>query len=143
MVRVLVREQHSVDNADALAQELLPQIGRRIDQQVALRQADERRAARTFVLRIGAAADFARAADRRHADARSCSEQDELPANISRQHVARHVANFSQSTKVPNPQIRRPIVAPQGMRTQIATTVLVNQFTKLWKMYLTRDLLGA
>ena len=73
----------------------LPQIRRRIDQQVALRQSHQRRAARAFIAGVSAAANIARAANCRYPDARSRSEQNELSANVSGRYVARHVAKFS------------------------------------------------
>ena len=42
VVRVLVRVQHGVDDADPLAQQLLPHVGRRVDQQVAVGQPQSR-----------------------------------------------------------------------------------------------------
>src|SRR5438477_10556130 len=95
MVGVLVREQNGVDDAHPLAQQLLPQIRRRIDEQVAFWQAKERGTSRPFIARIGAGTNFAGTADRRHADARSRSEQNELPADVGGQDVAWHAAKFS------------------------------------------------
>ena len=46
MVGVLVRVEHGVHQADLLAQQLLAQVGRRVDQQIAVGQAQDRAAAR-------------------------------------------------------------------------------------------------
>src|SRR4029079_4632613 len=74
VVGVLVRETPRVNNADALPQQLLPQIGWRIDEQIALRQTNQRRAARALIARVATDANVTGATDRRHADARSGSE---------------------------------------------------------------------
>ena len=79
VVGVIVGEQHGVDAIDAARDELQPQLGRRVDQQA--RSAiglDHRADAGAAVARIGRAADGAVAADLRHAEARSGSEEGEL-----------------------------------------------------------------
>ena len=43
MVRVFVRVEHRVHQADLFAQQLLAQVGRGVDQQIAARQAQHRR----------------------------------------------------------------------------------------------------
>ncbi len=105
MIGMLVREQHGVHNADALAQKLLTQVRWRVDEQIALRQTNQGSTPRAFVVWIGAGADLAWAADGGHTNARAGTQKDELPTDISSQNVARHVkaarltVQFSQSTE--------------------------------------------
>src|SRR6185369_8292154 len=87
MVRVLMRVCDCVHDSHALAEELLTQIGRRVDEQIAFGQADQGRAPRPLIFGIAAAAYFAWAANRRDADARAGAEQDKLPADIGGQNV--------------------------------------------------------
>ncbi len=77
VVGVVVREQHGVDDADALAEQLQAQLGRRVDEQIALRRADEDGAAIAVVARVGRAADGAVAADHGHADRGAGAEESE------------------------------------------------------------------
>ena len=103
MVGVLVRVQDRVDDADSLPEELLPEVGWRVDEQVALRQADEGGAARPLVARVAAGADFAAAADRRHSDARSRSQQNELPADIGGGDFAGHAGGIAGGRRMMKP----------------------------------------
>jgi hypothetical protein len=89
VVGVLVREEDGVDEADALAEKLLPQVGGSVDEEVAAWQADERRAAGAFIARIVAGADIAGATDRGDTDTGSRAEQNELAADVSGENVAR------------------------------------------------------
>ena len=84
MVGVLVRVDHRVDAADALAEQLHAQLGRRVDQQIALGQADDDAAARAAVARVGAGADRAVAADDRHAVRRARAQEQPLAAEVGR-----------------------------------------------------------
>jgi len=101
VVGVLVREEDRVDDADALAEKLLPQVGRGVDEEIALRQAEEGGAAGAFVAGVGTGADFARAADGRHADAGSRSQQDELAADIGSKDFAGHVVVVGAPKNLP------------------------------------------
>jgi hypothetical protein len=91
MVGMLVREEDGVDNADPLAEQLLPQVGRRIDEQIAFWKAQEGRTAGPLVVRVVALAHLARTSERRDTGARSRPQQDELPADVGSENVALHV----------------------------------------------------
>ena len=63
VVRVGVGERHAVYDTDPLAQQLRPQIGWCVDQQIAFRQACDGRTARPLIPRLSAATDGATAAE--------------------------------------------------------------------------------
>src|SRR5262249_20064345 len=63
VVGVVVREQDGVGEADALAQELQAQFRRRVDEDAALRRADEGGTAEAVVARVSGAGDGTLAAE--------------------------------------------------------------------------------
>jgi hypothetical protein len=77
-------------HADPHTQELHPQVGRGVDQQISLGQASDRRTAEPLVSRVRAQANAAAAPDRRDTDAGSCAEQDELATDVTRVNRLRH-----------------------------------------------------
>jgi len=77
VIGVRVREQNGVNDVDLGAQQLQTQLGRRVDEDVALIRCNEDGAAISMIMRIGRAADLAFAADHGHADGGSGSEEGE------------------------------------------------------------------
>lgn len=68
VIGVFVGVDHRVNDADAFAEELLAEVGGGVDQQVALREAENGAAAGALVLRIASRADGAIAANRGDSD---------------------------------------------------------------------------
>src|SRR5262249_39388353 len=66
-------------NADALPQELQPQLGRRVDQDVTVGRINQDGAAIAVVARIGGSADAAVAADHWYADTGAGPQEGENP----------------------------------------------------------------
>src|SRR5579875_1567701 len=77
VVRVIVREQHGMDEADTLAEQLQTQLRRRIDKQIALLGTNEHGAAIAMIARIGRLADRAVTADHGHAHRRARAKKGE------------------------------------------------------------------
>ena len=73
-----------------LAQQLLPQVGRRVDEQVAAGQAQGQPAARALVAGIVARAHRAAAADGRHADAGARAQKDHAAGDVAADGQAGH-----------------------------------------------------
>jgi hypothetical protein len=92
MVGMLVRVKDRVHDADLLAKQLLAQIGRGVDEQVAAGQPQNRTAPSTPVSWIWARANVAAAADHRHANAGAGAEQDHLAANVGGYERFSHVS---------------------------------------------------
>ena len=78
MVRMFMRINHRVGQANPLAQQLVPQIGRRIDQQGSLRKPDRQPTSGPIVLRIRALTYGAVASNDRNADTRPGAQEDQL-----------------------------------------------------------------
>ncbi len=95
MIGVLVGKEDGVGDADLFPQELLPQIGGRIDQQISLRQAEEHTAPRPRIPRVDASANLAPAADGRDADGGSSAEEDRLAADVRGLKFERHFSDFN------------------------------------------------
>jgi len=77
VVGVKVREQRGVHHAHFRANELQPQLGRRVDQNVSLRHPQESGAAIALIARIDRRANGAIAADHRYADGGASAEEFE------------------------------------------------------------------
>ena len=75
VVGVVVREQDGVNHRDLLAEQLQPQLRRRVDEDVALGQADQDGAAVALVARVGGLAHGTVAADHGHADRRAGAQE--------------------------------------------------------------------
>src|SRR5262249_40840820 len=82
-IGVVVRVEHGMDKSDLFAQQLGPQIGRSVDQQISFRQTQRQRTSHPLVLRIGAGADLTAAANTRHPDRCAGTKKDQLAANVS------------------------------------------------------------
>jgi len=94
MVGVSVGVDDRVDDADLLAQELLPQVGRRIDEQIPLGQAEDHAAPRAAIARIVAGAHGAVAANGRHADRSAGPQQDQLAGDVATGRLAWHARSL-------------------------------------------------
>ena len=93
MVGVFVRVEHGVDQSDPFAEQLAAQLGRGVDEEVSAGQAQGHAASGPLVLRIGAGAGGAAAADLRHAVRRARAEKDQLAGEIVvEQGVVKHAA---------------------------------------------------
>ncbi len=82
MVGVLVRVRHRVNDPDFFSQQLLPQVGCRVDQQVPVGQAKNRAAPRALIPRMTTRADRAIASNCRNSDGSSTAEQNQFAPNI-------------------------------------------------------------
>ena len=74
MIGMRMRQQHRVEPADPGIEQLLPQIGRGIDQQRATAALDQQRAAAAPVARVGRVAAPPIRPDRRHAPGGAAAE---------------------------------------------------------------------
>jgi hypothetical protein len=83
MVGVAVREDGRVDHGRPLAQQLDPELGGRVDQEIAVRRVDQHAGARAVVFRIGRRADGTTAADDRHTDAGSRAQKNQFTGQTS------------------------------------------------------------
>jgi hypothetical protein len=84
VVGVLMRIQHGMDHPNLFAQQLMPKVGRGIDQQVSAGQPKHCGTAGASVLRIVTMTYLAAAPDRWHADRGPGAQQDHLPSNVRR-----------------------------------------------------------
>ncbi len=96
VVRVLMGIDNGVDDTNLFAQQLLAQVGGRVNEQIALGQTEYGATASPLIPGMVAPADVAIAADRGYADGRSCSQQDHLSRNIGCQRLFFH--DFFPST---------------------------------------------
>src|SRR5581483_7458948 len=90
MIGVEMGEEDRVNELHFLPQQLQPQLGRRVDQQIALRQADENGAAIALIARVRGLAYLAIAANHGDADGGAGAERGEGPP-------ARHCVAISRS----------------------------------------------
>jgi hypothetical protein len=117
VVGVGVREQHAVNDPDPLAQQLRPEIGRRIDEQVSLGQSDQCGASQPLVSRMTAGTDGAATANHGDADRRAGSQQNELTADVftGRQIChARHPIRKPKTMDRMCQQVGKFLAEPQG-----------------------------
>jgi hypothetical protein len=98
---MLVREQHGMNDADLFPQELRPQVRRSVDQQIALGQAEHDRTSRSLVLGMPALANLAGTANRRHAHACACPQQNHLTQKISSSKSYGHSENWVVLRQIP------------------------------------------
>jgi hypothetical protein len=120
MVGVVVREGDGVSQANLLAQQLLTKVGRGVDEQVPVREADCHTAPSAVVLRITASTDLAAAADHRDADAGAGAQEHELAADVGGEERARQVRNAGFGFKV------------QGSRFKVAGVLTLNFELRTW-----------
>ena len=84
---MLVRVNDRVRDADSFTNQLSPQIGRGIDQQVPLRQSKNRAGSCSFVPRMIAGAGVAPASDRGNSDRGASAQQDQLAGDVGRERL--------------------------------------------------------
>lgn len=77
MVGVVVGVKDGVDDADPAPEQLQPQFGGRVDEDIPLGGADQHTAAVTVVARVGGTAHGALTADHRHAHRRAGPQKSE------------------------------------------------------------------
>ena len=82
MIGVRMREEHAVHNADSLAEQLRSQVGGGVDQEVAIGQSQNHRAACSVISWIVAGADIAAASQGGHAYGSARPEKNQLAADI-------------------------------------------------------------
>ena len=93
VVGVGVGEGDRVGEADPLAEELEPQLGRRVDQEPAGREVEQDARPRPFVPRVVRAADGAVAAEDGHAGRGPAAEERQSPGEAHDGAVGRHARN--------------------------------------------------
>src|SRR5262249_38576064 len=82
MIGVKVSEQHGMHELRFGAEKLQAQLGRRVDQDIAVLRADEHSAAITVIARVRGAAHIAIAADHGNADRGAGAEEGELRGRL-------------------------------------------------------------
>jgi preprotein translocase subunit SecA len=82
VIGMVVGKRHGVGQADSLAEKLLPEVGRGIDQQVALGQSQGQATTCPLVLGIAAGAYVAATSDHGHADTGSRAQEYELSLDV-------------------------------------------------------------
>src|SRR5262249_23375184 len=101
MIGVGVGEQHRIDAAKVVADRLLPQLGRRVDQQGALPLLYYNGAPGPLVTPVGRGADGAVTLDRRHTVGGSRAEEDDLHGATLRRS---RVRAFRWEKDLPSPE---------------------------------------
>lgn len=84
VIGVLVGVNHRVHDTDAFAEELLAQVGGGVDQEVAMREAENGATSRALIFWIASRADGAIASNRGDSDGRAGSEEDHLAGKLNR-----------------------------------------------------------
>ena len=87
VICVLVRVNHRVRDADPFTNQLSPQIGRGVDQQVPFRQTQNRAGSRSFITRMVASASIAAAADGGDSNRGACAQQNQLAGDVGRERL--------------------------------------------------------
>lgn len=90
VIRVLMGVNHRMNNPDLLANQLVVEVGRGIDKQVALGEPKNRAATCSLVPRMVALAGITTTTDCRHADRCPGPEQNEFALNVSCQWSSCH-----------------------------------------------------
>jgi hypothetical protein len=98
MVLMFVRIDHRMQDANFFAQQLGPQIGRRIDQQVSIGQTQNGAAARSLISRMPALANATSATQCRHTYGGASTQQDHPALDISRFRLGFHIGLSRRQT---------------------------------------------
>ena len=83
MIDVVVRVEDGINPADPFAKQLVPKVGRGVDQQVATRKAEKDARPGSNVPWIAAGARLAAAADERHPGARAGAQEEQPTGHVA------------------------------------------------------------
>jgi hypothetical protein len=82
VISVLVRKDNGVDVPYFFSEQLLPQVGRGVNQEISRGQTKDHRASSPLIFWFSTNANAASTTDNRYANRRACSQEDHPAANI-------------------------------------------------------------